>query len=198
MITATYAFLTIIRDLRDNFMANIWKDLGYGSNYKIFASTETITSIVILIIMSLLVLVRKNIKAFRLIHLVILVGFLLAGVSSFLFKYNLLDGALWMQLVGMGLYMAYIPFNCIFFERMIATFKIKGNVGFLIYIADAFGYLGSVLVMLCKELFNINANWSTFYTNAALLCAAVGIAGTFFSLSYFNKKFLKNKSSYYE
>ena len=198
MITATYAFLTIIRDLRDNFMSNIWNDLGYGSNYKIFASTETITSIVVLLIMSLLVLVRRNMKAFRLIHLVILAGFLLAGISSFLFKYNILDGALWMQLVGMGLYMAYIPFNCIFFERMIAVFKISGNVGFLIYIADAFGYLGSVLVMLSKELLHIEANWSSFYSNAALLCAIIGIAGTFFSLSYFNKKYLRNKSPYYE
>lgn len=198
MITATYAFLTIIRDLRDNFMSNIWNDLGYGGNYKIFASTETITSIVVLIIMSLLVLIRRNMKAFRLIHLVIIAGFLLSGVSSFLFKYNMLDGALWMQLVGMGLYMAYIPFNCIFFERMIASFKINGNVGFLIYIADAFGYLGSVLVMLGKELLQIEANWSSFYSNAALLCAVIGITGTFFSLSYFNKKYLKGKSPYYE
>ena len=198
MITATYAFLTIIRDLRDNFMSNIWNDLGYGGNYKIFASTETITSIVVLFIMSLLVLIRRNMQAFRLIHLVILAGFLLAGVSSFLFKYNMLDGALWMQLVGMGLYMAYIPVNCIFFERMIASFKINGNVGFLIYIADAFGYLGSALVLLTKELSHIQANWSSFYSNAALLCAIIGVAGTFFSLSYFNKKYLKGKSPYYE
>lgn len=197
-ITATYALLTIIRDLRDNFMANIWKDLGYGSNYKIFASTETIIAISILIIMGLLVLVRKNIKAFRFIHLVIIAGFMLAGISSLLYKYNIMDGAWWMQLVGMGLYMAYIPFNCIFFERMIATFKINGNVGFLMYIADAFGYLGSVLVMLSKELLNVTTNWSTFYTNAALICAIVGIVGTFSSLTYFNKKYLKDKVAYYE
>jgi MFS family permease len=198
IITITYVFLTIIRDLRDNFMANIWNDLGYGSNYAIFASTETITSVIVLVMMSLLVLVRRNIKAFRLIHLVILLGFLLAGISSFLFKYGVMNGAWWMQLVGLGLYMAYIPFNCIFFERMIATFKISGNVGFLIYIADAFGYLGSVLVMLSKEIFHLQANWSSFYSGAALFCAVVGVAGTFFSLSYFNRKYGNTRSSYYE
>ena len=197
MITITYVFLTIIRDLRDNFMSNIWTDLGYGNNYKIFASTETITSIIILIMMSLLVLIRKNNKAFRLIHLVILLGFLLAGISSFLFMYGLMDGAWWMQLVGLGLYMAYIPFNCIFFERMIATFKISGNVGFLIYIADAFGYMGSVVVMLSKEIFHLQANWSSFYSSAALLCAIVGVGGTFFSLAYFNKKYNRLKSNNY-
>lgn len=198
MITVTYVFLTIIRDLRDNFMGNIWSDLGYGNNYKIFASTETITSIVVLVMMSLLVLIRKNIKAFRLIHLVILLGFLLAGISSLLFQYGVMDGAWWMQLVGLGLYMAYIPFNCIFFERMIAAFKISGNVGFLIYIADAFGYLGSVVVMLSKEIFHLQANWSSFYSGAALFCAVVGVTGTLFSLSYFNRKYSSIKSSYYE
>jgi MFS family permease len=198
MIVVTYVFLTIIRDLRDNFMGNIWNDLGYADNYKIFASTETITSIIVLVMMSLLVLVRKNMKAFRLIHLVILLGFLLSGISSFLFMYDIMDGAWWMQLVGLGLYMAYIPFNCIFFERMIATFRISGNVGFLIYIADAFGYLGSVVVMLSKEIFHLQANWSSFYSGAALFCAVVGVAGTFFSLSYFNKKYRNSKSPYYD
>lgn len=198
MIVITYVFLTIIRDLRDNFMGNIWNDLGYADNYKIFASTETITSIIVLVMMSLLVLVRKNMKAFRLIHLVILLGFLLSGISSLLFMYDIMDGAWWMQLVGLGLYMAYIPFNCIFFERMIATFRISGNVGFLIYIADAFGYLGSVVVMLSKEIFHLQANWSSFYSAAALVCAIVGVAGTFFSLSYFNTKYRQSKSSYYE
>lgn len=198
MIVVTYVFLTIIRDLRDNFMANIWNDLGYTDNYRIFASTETITSIIVLVMMSLLVLVRRNMKAFRFIHLVILLGFLLTGISSLLFIYNIMNGAWWMQLVGLGLYMAYIPFNCIFFERMIAAFRISGNVGFLIYIADAFGYLGSVLVMLSKEIFHLQANWSSFYSGAALFCAVVGVAGTFFSLSYFNKKYSNSKSSYYE
>jgi MFS family permease len=198
MITVTYAFLTVIRDLRDNFMGNIWNDLGYGSSYTIFASTETITSIIVLSVMALLVLIRRNMQAFRLIHLVIICGFLIAGISSLLFRFNMLNGAWWMQLVGLGLYMAYIPFNCIFFERMIAAFKINGNVGFLIYIADAFGYLGSVLVMLSKELLQIETNWSSFYSGAALLCAVVGIAGTFFSLSWFNKKYSENKTGYYE
>lgn len=198
MITVTYVFLTVIRDLRDNFMSGIWSDLGYGNNYGIFTKTETITSVTVLLLVSLLVLVKKNIQAFRLIHLLIFFGFVLTGVSSFLFIKGLLDGALWMQLVGLGLYMAYIPFNCIFFERMIAAFRLNGNAGFLMYLADSFGYAGSMLVMLGKELFVVNTNWSSFYASAALLCAIVGIAGVIFSLAYFNRKYKFIKSSCYE
>jgi hypothetical protein len=104
-------------------MANMWNELGYGKDAGIFAQTETTTSIIVLILMGLLVLIRKNINAFRIIHWVIAGGFLVAGVSSWLFVAGKMNGASWMQLVSLGLYMAYIPFNCIFFERMIATFR---------------------------------------------------------------------------
>ncbi|MEJ8843670.1 DUF5690 family protein [Lacibacter sp. H375] len=197
IITLAYVFLTVIRDLRDNFMSGIWTDLGYGNDYGIFIKTETITSVTILVLVSLLVLVKKNMQAFRLIHLLICIGFILTGLSSFLFISGLLDGAIWMQLVGLGLYMAYIPFNCIFFERMIATFKLNGNAGFLMYLADSFGYAGTMLVMLAKELLIVEANWSEFYARAALFCAIVGVLSVLFSLAYFNRKYFLAKTFYY-
>jgi hypothetical protein len=190
-VVLTYMFLTIMRDLRDNFMANMWNELGYGQKPAIFTKTETITSLVVLVLMSLLVLVRKNIKALRLVHWVIAAGFLLAGISSLLFVNGLMDGAVWMQLAGLGLYMGYIPFNCIYFERLIATFRIAGNVGFLIYVADAWGYLGSMAVMLSKEVFKIQLTlkWTEFYPYCVVIFAVVGVMATFFSLIYFNRKF---------
>lgn len=188
-IIITYVFLTIMRDVRDNFMANLWNELGYGQKPAIFTKTETITSIVILIMISLLVGIRKNMRAFRLAHVMVLTGFLLAGISSALFLAGMMGGALWMQLVGLGLYMGYIPFNCIFFERLIASFKIVGNVGFLIYLVDAYGYLGSMLVMLSKEIFQIKLTWSQFYPAGVVIFSVIGIAGTIYSLFYFNRKF---------
>lgn len=188
-ITVTYLFLTIMRDLRDNFMANLWAELGYGKKPAIFTQTETITSVTILIMMSLLIIVRKNIKALRMIHWVILAGFLLAGISSLLFVLGYMSGPLWMQLVGLGLYMGYIPFNCIFFERLIAAFKIAGNVGFLIYLVDAYGYLGSSFVMLSKEIFQINLTWTEFFPNSVMIFSVIGGLATIYSLVYFSRKY---------
>lgn len=188
-ITVTYLFLTIMRDVRDNFMANLWNELGYGSKPAVFTRTETITSITILLMMGLLVTIRKNIRALKLIHYVIMAGFLLSGISSALFLTGQMSGALWMQLVGLGLYMGYIPFNCIFFERLIASFRIAGNVGFLIYLVDAYGYLGSSFVMLSKEIFQIKLTWSQFYPNSVVIFSMIGVAGTIFSLVYFSRKY---------
>lgn len=180
-----YLFLTIMRDVRDNFMVNIFNELGYGSKPAIFTQTETAISLVILLVMGLLVFIRSNIRALQLVHAVVIAGFLLAGLSSALFITGALHGLLWMQLVGLGLYMGYIPFNCIFFERLIAAFKITGNVGFLIYLVDAWGYLGSSAVVLSKEVFRIQLSWSQFYPVCVVGFSVAGLLSTIYSWFYF-------------
>jgi MFS family permease len=193
IITTAYLTLTIMRDIRDNYMANLWSELGYRNHYSVFINTETITSLLVLLVMGMMVLVRKNITALQVSHFIIGAGFLIAGITSWLFINNRLSGALWMQLTGFGLYLGYIPFNCIFFERLVAAFRIKGNVGFLIYFADAFGYLGSVLVMLMKEFFEMDLNWSQFYSAGVIIGSLIGLAGVILSFHYFNFKYrLKN------
>jgi hypothetical protein len=120
---------------------------------------------------------------------VIVAGFLIAGISSALFLAGSIPGVLWMQLASLGLYMGYIPFNCIYFERLIAAFKITGNVGFLIYIADAWGYLGSMLVMLTKEIVGLQLTWTQFYPTSVVIFSGIGVLTTIFSLIYFNRKY---------
>lgn len=188
MVAAIYTMLTIMRDLRDNYMGNMWTELGYGADASVFTRSETTITLVILLVMSLVVLVRRNMLAFQIMHGLIIFGFLLTGISSLFFIQAQLQGHYWMLLAGMGLYMAYIPFNAIFFERMIAAFRMRGNVGFLIYITDAFGYLGSVLVMLIKEIMKVELQWTVFYSRAAILCSCLGLAGTLIALVYFTRK----------
>jgi hypothetical protein len=94
-----------------------------------------------------------------------------------------------MTLVGLGLYMVYIPFNSVFFDRLIATFKHAGNVGFLIYLADSFGYIGSVGVLMSKEIFKVKLNWVTFFSNSVIILSIAGLALTIFSAIYFLGKY---------
>ncbi len=184
-----YTLLTVMRDIRDNYMGNMWEELGYAGQSAIFTRSETMITVVLLVMMSSIVLIRKNIRAFQLIHGMIAAGFMLAAISSWLFFSGWLDGAIWMQSAGLGLYMAYIPFNSIFFERMIASFRLRGNVGFLIYITDAFGYLGSVLVMLAKESVDLDITWSQYYARAVMGLSLIGFIGTLYALVYFSSSY---------
>ena len=78
--------------------------------------------------------------------------------------------------------------NSILFERFIAAFGIAGNVGFLIYLADSFGYLGSVAVLLSKTVFRLDLSWLNFYTTLVMITGVTGLVATLLSLGYFNRK----------
>ncbi|MEO6233437.1 MAG: DUF5690 family protein [Ferruginibacter sp.] len=192
-----YVFLTVFRDIRDNFAADMWIEMGFANQPEKFVQTEIPTTIIILALISAMIYIRNNLKALLVSHVIIGAGFVLAGVATALFMQGILPPFYWMMLVGLGLYMGYIPFNCVLFERMIATFKYAGNVGFLMYLADSYGYLGSVAVMLSKSVFHIQLSWTNFYAYGVIILSVVGLAGTIISGYYFrsmyNNKFHVNE-----
>ncbi len=183
-----YTFVTIFRDIRDNFSADMWKEMGYLNQPALFSKTETPITIAILLLIGSMTLLRKNFMAFMLNHLVIAAGFVVAGVCTWLFSNGGLSPFWWMTLTGLGLYMVYIPFNAVFFERMISSFRFTGNVGFLIYISDSFGYLGSVGVLFSKEIFKVKLNWVQFFSNSVMVLSVFGVVLTVFSAWYFWRK----------
>ncbi|MGN6267395.1 MAG: DUF5690 family protein [Ginsengibacter sp.] len=188
LLIILYVFLTVFRDIRDNFAADIWNELGFGNEPSVFTATEIPITIIVLIMMGSMILIRNNRRALVITHIIIVCGFLIAGISSWLFINHHLPSFMWMTLVGLGLYIGYIPFNCILFERLIATFKKGGNVGFLMYIADSFGYLGSVAVIIGKSALSNKLPWATAYSHGVMYLSVAGVVGTFMALHYFNKK----------
>ncbi|MBC7617248.1 MAG: hypothetical protein H7202_14390 [Pedobacter sp.] len=184
-----YCFATIFRDIRDNFGAEMWKEMGFFNQPAIFSKTETPITLIVLLLIGSMVLIKNNFTALKTAHYFILAGFILAGTCTVLFKSNHISPIWWMTLVGLGLYMVYIPFNAVFFDRLISTFKYASNVGFLIYIADSFGYVGSIGVLLSKEIFKVQLNWLTFFSNSVVILSVIGSLLTLFSLYYFSKKY---------
>jgi len=195
-VICIYVFSTLFRDIRDNFIADMWKEMGYTNQPSLFTKTETPTTIIILALIGSMILVKNNFKALVYSHYFILAGFLITGISTLGFVQHALSPLWWMTLVGLGLYMTYIPFNCIFFDRLIATFRYPGNVGFLIYVADAFGYLASVGVLVTKEILHVKLQWVSFYSGGVIILSIAGIAGTLVSLVYFSNKYKKSKKEW--
>jgi MFS family permease len=189
VLVILYILVTILREVRDGFMADMWRESGEAFQANVFAKTETIISLVLLVLIALMVVVKNNFRAFMLAQGIMLVGFVVAGISTFLFVRQDMSMFNWITLVGLGLYMVYIPYNSILFERYIASFRIAGTVGFLIYIADSFGYLGSVAVLMSKTLFKVELQWLEFYTGLAMIAAVIGGIGTIISLFYFKRKY---------
>jgi len=82
-----------------------------------------------------------------------LVGLQAGGLSPFAF----------MVLHGLGLYLPYIVVQTTVFERLLAMTRDRGNIGYLMYLADAFGYLGYVVVMLARNVLGPAENFLPFF-----------------------------------
>ena len=186
-LTTLYITLTAYRDFRDNFSVEIWKALGYRKDEvsALLANTELVVTIGVLVLLALLMVIRDNRRALLAVHVIMLSGTALVGLSTLLFELKLIDAVSWMSLVGLGLYAAYVPFGCILFDRLIATVGAVGTAGFLIYLTDAFGYLGAVNLMLYRDLGQPDLSWLTFFTKVSYLTSIICTALYLVSLSYF-------------
>jgi MFS family permease len=185
LFVLAYMLLTAFRDFRDNFSAEVWKTLGYGNSPEIFTTTEIPISIMVLLVMGSLMLIKSNKIALFVNHLIIMFGMLLIGLSTFAFERELISPSMWMILIGLGLYLGYVPFNSIFFDRLLAAFRYVGTVGFIMYVADSFGYLASVGVLFYKEFGQPTVSWLNFFISSGY---SISIAGTLLiggSLVYF-------------
>jgi hypothetical protein len=90
-----------------------------------------------------------------------------------------------MVLSGAGLYMAYTPFNAMLFDRMIAFSSQVGTAGFLIYVADASGYLGSVALLVWRNLAMVALDWLNFFIASIYATSVVGAACAILAGLYF-------------
>lgn len=191
-----YISLTVLRDFRDNFNREIWDGMHFSFDSSIFTLTEIPIAVMVLVILSFMVKVKNNTKAFAYYHYILFAGILTVGFSTYLFQQGSLSPFLWMTISGFGMYICYIPFNGIYFDRMIAAFEIKGNVGFLIYIVDSFGYLGSVLILLYKNFGSAQTSWLHFYINLNyIITVTVFILSVIVFLAFRNKSKPKSNSN---
>ncbi|WP_430391670.1 DUF5690 family protein [Dyella sp. 20L07] len=175
LIVPLYVLLTVLRDFRENFDTEIFRDLGFGRSAIVFGEVDTPIGIGVLMLTAALTLVHDNMRALMLNHVLIAAGLCCAGLSTLLFAHGELPPLVWMTLVGFGLYLAYIPLNGMFFERLMATFRIAGTASFVMYIADASGYLGSVAVLLIKQFLALQINWTQFFERAVMASSLMGL-----------------------
>ncbi|WP_222845787.1 DUF5690 family protein [Flavilitoribacter nigricans] len=175
-LVLVYILLTVIRDFRDNFIVEFWAELGYAQQPELITLTEIPVAVIVLIIAAAGVLIQSNRRAFNSGMYLIMLCSVLILLVTVLFSNQLISPVIWMIGTGIGVYLPYILFHCLIFERLIALLRFRGNVGFLFYLADALGYSGSVAVMLIKELGGFETTWVHFFIDLNIY-AAFGILG---------------------
>ena len=183
-----YIGLTALRDYRDNFAVEIWTGLGFKNDAEIFTLSELPVAVIVLVTLALLMFIRDNRRAFMANLVLVAVGLAMAGLSSLAFKAHLIGPVAWMVALGAGLYLGYTPFNALLFDRFIAASGRTGTAGFLIYVADACGYMSSVALLVLYNFVGVKFSWVEFLVVISYSAALVGLALIVGSGFYFRRR----------
>lgn len=150
LLVVVYLMLTAYRDFRDNYAAEIWADLGSEQSASVFTLTEIPIALSVMVVLGLLFLVKDNRLGLLLTYVIMIAGSAMIGVGTLLFDAGVIGPEPWMILVGLGLYLGYVPYGCVLFDRTIAALGVVATAVFLIYVSDAVAYGGSVGLVLYK------------------------------------------------
>ena len=176
LLIVAYFFLTAYRGFRDDFGKEIFIDLGYGEKPDVFTVSETVVGFGVMIPLALIFLVRNNRRGVIAAFAVMITGLLLLAGGTLLLDAGRIDGLTWMITVGIGAYLAYVPIGSVLFDRLIASTRVIGTAVLAIYIADAFGYVGSISVLLYKERFDHSEmSWLEFFRGFTYFMSALGV-----------------------
>ena len=175
-------FITILRDIKEDFLVNII-DVSTISSW-LFAQIDGMVTLIILGIFAMMSLINNNYRVLQVLLAMVIGG--ASTISYLAFNYDALQlpTLYWLFIQSLSLYLVYLSFQTLFFERFIACFKIKGNVGFFIATIDFIGYTGTVCVLLFKEFCSPDIDWMEFYNRfsgwVGIISAAAFIGSTIY------------------
>jgi hypothetical protein len=148
LIVLVYLLITILRSVRADFAPEIWSGLQQTVPPSIYAWSELVVAAGVLVLNGSMVLLHDNRRAFFTGLASAVFGVVLVGASLTALQYGALSPFVFMVLYGIGLYVPYLVVQTTLFERLIAMTRERGNIGYLVYLADSFGYLGYVGILL--------------------------------------------------
>jgi hypothetical protein len=150
-ISLMYLLVTILRSLRDDFAPEILAGLGATVKPSAYATIDFWVALTAMLANGSSVLIKNNRAALQASLGVCILGFVLTLAAVFLQRTSPLSPEWMMIMVGAGLYLPYVAVHTTIFERLIAITRDRANVGFLMYVADALGYCGYVVLMLVRN-----------------------------------------------
>lgn len=186
MVVAIFLLITIIRSVRADFAVELWNGLGTKPDATLFTRSEMIVALGITLVNGLAVLVKNNRLAFFMSLGICGLGLLVIALSLFAQQQGEMGSFTFMVLIGFGLYLPYVAVHTTVFERLLAMTRERGNLGFLMYVADAIGYLGYVGVMFAKDLVSTSDNFLQFFLTFCWFTVGVSVVCLVVAWRYFH------------
>lgn len=184
-LVAVFIALTVLRSLRDDFAVEIWRDLGYNAAPAVFAWSELCVMLGVTAVNGSASIIKGNRSALLFSLVLVLLGFVTVLVALRGQATGSLGAFAFMVLVGLGAYVPYVAFHTTVFERLIAVYGERANLGYLMYLADASGYLGYVAVLALKPYLTSDAGYLPLFLDLAFWIAVGSLAATAVLLGHY-------------
>ncbi len=160
---------TVLRDIKEDFLVDILRHTSINLTSFLFVQVDSVITIILLVVFGAMILIKDNAKSLNILLLLMMTGSLFVLFTSLFFnQLSTTPPVTWLFLQSIGIYTAYLAFQTIFFDRFIACFRIAGNVGFFIYLADFLGYLFSCVFLLGKSVLGFEINWLQYYNSLSI------------------------------
>lgn len=202
MLVSIFVVLTAFRDFRDNFQVDIWQEVLIQNNTlpegaslaeaadeiaDRLASIETYIGFAVTALLGLAILIRNSRWAFLGNLLMLAFNSVMLIICTQLFEAGQLSAEWWMGSIGFWMYLSYVSYHNVLFERFITVFRVESNIGFLMYIADAFGYLGSASLWVYQQL-GPSLSWLDFFLQISYYAGFGMLTLSLIALGYFSVK----------
>ena len=174
--------LTVQRDVKEDFIVCII-DVDAISSWD-FARIDAIATLVLLGVFALLASSNNHRRVLASLLLLSTLGMGTLAYIGANFAQAGLSTTTWLFLQSLCIDIAYLSFQTIFFERFIACYKVKGNVGFFIITIDFVGYLGTLGLLFFKEFYASHIHWASFYNHMSLCIGTVCCVAFAGSIAY--------------
>lgn len=163
MLFAANLFVTVVRDIKEDFLVNI-VDTSQLSAWA-FSGVDAVVTAIILLLFLAVSLIRSHLNVLCTLLVLVLVSMFALVYVAWNYDWLALSTLAWLFVQSLGVYTAFLSFQTLFFERFVACYHIRGNVGFFIVTIDFIGYVGTVGVLVFKELFAGELDWLAFYNS---------------------------------
>ncbi len=197
MLFAANLLLTVQRDVKEDFIVCII-DVSTVSSWA-FAQIDSIATLVLLAVFALLATTYNHLKVLCVLLVLSIAGMGTLAFVAANFERMQLPVNVWLFLQSLCLDMAYLSFQTIFFERFIACFKIRGNVGFFIITIDFVGYMGTLALLVFKEACASHVDWALFYNQMSVyigVACCLAFVGSLVYMIRADKRFRKNPDAF--
>jgi hypothetical protein len=188
LLLITYFFLTAHREYRDQFSIEMLTEFGIADAKAVFVQIDLPVGLGVMAALAALNFVRGSRLGLIAVHGLMTLGTAMLLLGTWLLDQGHIDGKWWMILTGLGVYLAYVPYGSVLFDRIVASSRMTATAAFAIYVCDAVGYIGAVGIQLYKDLVASDASRLDFFRGYTYFVGVVAAVALFASCIYFVRR----------